>query len=349
MCLIVYSPGSEEIDFDEEHFDNAWSSNPHGVGFMWTEDGRVRTKKTRDRAKGKRLFKRLKDKVNLGIHFRFRTSGATDINNVHPFQILTKEEDGIDLFMMHNGVLSVHEPKAQFSDTWHFARNYLRPILKHNWEFLLTAEFDDLISPHIKGSKLLFVYANDKYEGEIIFNKKDGWDRKEGTWVSNQCFLTGSRYYGGYYGNDYCSTYDTYKMGNSSTNTEAATKKDDGVYTVQDLFNKEEIEENEHNKEYNFLNHKRSLHLEELEAEQKKLDIVQDLYSEINNVSEAKLEEILAFESEKVMLLIEVLKERGVWEDFGMELMDLMDEVQINITEYQNLLAGLSDDETNVA
>lgn len=336
MCLIVYKP-DEELDFTEEHFNNAWVSNPHGVGFMWTENGRVNIKKTRDKVKGLRLFKRLKHKRNFSMHFRFRTAGATDIHNVHPFQILRKDEDGIDLFLMHNGVLSVHEPKPQFSDTWHFAKNYLRPILKNNWEFILTPEFDDLISAHIKGSKLLFLYANDKFEGEIIFNKKDGKTRDNGTWVSNECFISTSRY--SYYGGEWDDKY-TYSRYDDYDRQFPIDKKEEKNLTPEELFEKE-FEESPVEGKANLviLNEKRTSHLEELRAELSKIDIIQDMYSQISNLSELKLEELITSKPDNIFLLLEFFRQRGSWEEFGMDLIDLEKDVEDTIKEYNQLLS----------
>jgi predicted glutamine amidotransferase len=52
-----------------------------------------------------RLFEDAKD-LNVYAHLRYKTKGATDLTNVHPFTVVSKKLDGIDVQFMHNGTLS---------------------------------------------------------------------------------------------------------------------------------------------------------------------------------------------------------------------------------------------------
>lgn len=352
MCLIVYSPGKEpeqKIDFTETDFACAWESNPHGVGFMWPEDGKIQIRKTQKKEKALKLFRALKDKPNLGIHFRYRTHGEKDISNVHPFQVLNLQEDGVDLWMMHNGVLSVYEAKKQFSDTWHFARNYLRPILKGDWNFIFTSEFDDLISPHIRGSKLLFIYANDKFEGHLIFNQKDGYLLNGDTWVSNKS------YYNNYYASAYWDTQSRWDNDGNYTHGCAAVTaggsriiggpKDDTFYskdgermlTAEDLFTEQEVTDEIAQYNLKLIEFKRRNELDDLQTSLTQLDIAAIVYEKIGRLSDTELEEYVRDKPDQLLLFLEVWKERHSFDDFGFEIMELTEDLENEIKKYDDL------------
>src|SRR5687767_12796862 len=96
MCLIVYKPSSENLDYDILR--RAHRDNPHGCGYLVRIDGKLYAEK------GLWSFKRLKRKLRgltryeLAVHFRFATHGPVVKENCHPFH-------GKQWSMVHNGIV----------------------------------------------------------------------------------------------------------------------------------------------------------------------------------------------------------------------------------------------------
>jgi hypothetical protein len=112
-----------------------------------------------------------------------KTHGHIDLINCHPYEILNYEEHGIDLWLMHNGILHT-DNKADItkSDTWHYINDYLRPMLIDNPDFAFHPSFNALISDHI-GSSNKFVIM-DNFGRQAVLNEPQGvyWG---GRWLSN--------------------------------------------------------------------------------------------------------------------------------------------------------------------
>ena len=181
MCIaIVQTPGSKRIDADVLR--TCYRNNPHGAGLAYIKDGKVVT------AKGYFSADRFVEKYNAAysryggspmlIHCRIATSGATDQNNCHPFQVA----DG-KLALIHNGILAptVAKPTAKRSDTAVFA------------QFLRDAELRQIPDPAALQSietiigtsnKIAFLDSNGAY---AIANEKQGhWIN--GVWYSNDTY-----------------------------------------------------------------------------------------------------------------------------------------------------------------
>ena len=79
--------------------------------------------------------------------------------NAHPYEVLNKAEHGIDLWMVHNGILSgVSADQKHMSDTWHFIRDTMRPMLASFPELLRNPAFIELVEDRIGASnKLVFM------------------------------------------------------------------------------------------------------------------------------------------------------------------------------------------------
>lgn len=216
MCLIAHFPkltGKVET-FKDRYFEDSWKRNSDGWGCMFPENGKVEVYRATEFDEALELYEKYKNKPNFAMHFRLGTSGTKDIHNVHPFQVLDKEENGIDLYMMHNGIISTIERKKSMCDTWHFVEHYLKPILKHDYTLLMKGEIEDLIESKIgRGSKLLFTYANDKYAGVHIIHEKQGdWLNKDEVWVSNKYSI--NEYTNTWNYKDYKSNYQGYCWSN---------------------------------------------------------------------------------------------------------------------------------------
>ena len=120
---------------------------------------------------------------DCAFHLRMRTHGDIDLLNCHPYEILNKAQHGLDLWLMHNGVLSTgNKADTTKSDTWHYIQNYLKPMLSGNPDFAFHPSFKALIEDHIGVSNKFVIMDN---EGrQTVINEGSGvyWG---GLWLSN--------------------------------------------------------------------------------------------------------------------------------------------------------------------
>ena len=120
---------------------------------------------------------------DCAFHLRMRTHGAIDLINCHPYEVLNRAEHGIDLWLMHNGILSTgNKANEKLSDTWHYINDYLKPMLAGNPDFAFHPAFQALIADHIGGSNKFVLMDN---EGRsVVINESAGvyW---AGLWLSN--------------------------------------------------------------------------------------------------------------------------------------------------------------------
>ena len=194
MCLIAKLP--EDIDFPEELLFNVYSGNNDGFGFMLFDSAKqkIRSKKFVPSKFSEVLegYKRAKDYgKEVAIHLRYGTSGRMDTRNAHPYKVLTKSAgDEVDLYMMHNGVMSLKEYNKSMSDTWHLVNYWLRPFLReHGYKTLYDPWFNGMLGNFIGvGSKLLFLDGNGKWT--MVNADKGNWDRLPGAWLSNTYTLS---------------------------------------------------------------------------------------------------------------------------------------------------------------
>jgi predicted glutamine amidotransferase len=186
MCLITYTPRKETIDYDK--MKTAMHVNPHGFGIVFAYEGVLRY--CRKPKEGFDYFveamKLVPDDAPVAIHFRMATHGDKGEDNQHPFPILTKDEHGIDLCMMHNGVIGgIHKNGSTKSDTLIYAEHILSPLLIKHPDLVDDPAFKLLVERDIgTGNKLLFLDGNGKC---TIYNPESGsFDKKhEDMWYSN--------------------------------------------------------------------------------------------------------------------------------------------------------------------
>lgn len=185
MCLLVEQYSN--TDFSKEFLTSVYQRNSDGIGVMWVEDQKLHYHKT--------LCKNLDEFLtfyNTHIkgkdccwHARMKTHGDIDMTNCHPYPVLGfEDEHDMPMLLMHNGVLFTGNDKDRSkSDTWHYIRDYIQPILRKNPGFLHTKEFKDLIERHIgSGNKFALMDASGK--PAVIFNKHAG-TYYQGAWLSN--------------------------------------------------------------------------------------------------------------------------------------------------------------------
>lgn len=193
MCLIIEREPNFEIPY--EKFKSAVINNPHGYGLSFPDDKGLTVFKTPDEPDPEKLYRlvneELKDKKLL-LHLRYTTVGETSMRNAHPFPILEKKSDGIDLRMAHNGTLSKYRPSGTSteSDTRVFVKTFVRPLFKRMVKamgpeevlqdtFLKTLLEDQLTS----ASVLTFL---DNNGNSLVCNETgNGGKREDGWYYSN--------------------------------------------------------------------------------------------------------------------------------------------------------------------
>ncbi len=188
MCLLAVAPRKAAIRRDL--LQNAYDHNSDGWGIMYAKDGRVIAHKEKSgMAEFYEYWDGLPDRPNIAVHFRFGTSGPRDGEGCHPFKILSKDDgDTIDLYMMHNGVLSGRYSGSELqSDTMEYCDDLTRqlrlaPALLRDKGWLYAQE-EVLGNPN----KVVFLEGNGRW---TYLNYDQGKkDEKTGVWYSNQYSL----------------------------------------------------------------------------------------------------------------------------------------------------------------
>lgn len=184
MCLLVTQNSTSPV------LSNDWlidfhSSNSDGVGVMFANEGELVIQKILPKSPQDFIefyHSNIKGK-NCAFHLRMKTHGDIDLENCHPYEVLNRADHGMDLWLMHNGILSTgNKADITKSDTWHYIRDFLRPMLIDNPEFAFHPSFSDIVGSHI-GSSNKFVLMDN--QGRIAtINQKAGvyW---AGLWLSN--------------------------------------------------------------------------------------------------------------------------------------------------------------------
>lgn len=173
MCLIIQRQPNVEIDFKD--FESAIHTNPDGYGLTWADGNRLQTVRSPEKPDPEDFYRiineELKD-VPVMVHLRFTTAGKTNLRNAHPFPVLEKNEDGIDLRMAHNGTIQKYKTIASKdeSDTRSFVKRFVRPLMKRmvkaiGPEELLKDEFTKkLLANEVPpGSVLSFIDSNGQF------------------------------------------------------------------------------------------------------------------------------------------------------------------------------------------
>lgn len=165
MCVIIEkTPGQT---FPAQKIKSACKTNRDGFGYMYVcpETNRIVVNKVLTSSaeeaaeKINQLFEELKN-LHVIFHLRYGTHGARSEANVHPFQVLNKEEHGRDVWMMHNGVINIKSSNPEDkdkSDTVIFMEYIVRPILAAAPDLLHTHAFHQLVGEYTSGSRLLFL------------------------------------------------------------------------------------------------------------------------------------------------------------------------------------------------
>jgi len=247
MCLIAYKPAG--IEFPSRLLLSTFARNRDGFGIMLSnEDDTIYLNKVQPTSSSEieKMLPAFKDR-NAAFHWRMKTHGHIDLENVHPYQILSKDEHGLDMYMMHNGVLScVNEVDSSKSDTWHFIEAFLRPLLAKDPDLVYDEKFQNILGDMIGTNNKFLIMRGDTKE-PIIINRTSGTSAEKygGCWLSNTYAFTDpsdksaytTRHLGGYsyradgrgsyYGqDDWGYDADDYKNDNMKEPTSEDTKED---------------------------------------------------------------------------------------------------------------------------
>lgn len=239
MCLIICRP-QKNIDsytLDKERILNAIESNNDGVGILYKKNNRVQVIKsleTDPETIYAMLEEHLKEADRLGVdflaHLRFKTHGRVSEENLHPFRINTTRRGG-PVFMMHNGVIRSNdrwEKDAEtkgLSDTYHFAKYVLGPMIKNNPRLIRNHQFRNLLSRDLGRTNRLALM--DK-SGDVFLIAADGGHSEGGLWFSNNNYFDS---FGRYAGNNaFGTSYGASVPSKKSVPTVATTtaKKEEG-------------------------------------------------------------------------------------------------------------------------
>lgn len=182
MCLLINHPANTA--FDEADIADFFDHNADGIGVMWAEEGVLyHTKQLPGNPHAAwKFYQEYCKGRECVIHFRMRTHGHTDLTNCHPYEVFG-DGSQMPLFMAHNGVLSTGNSKdTSKSDTWHYIRDYLHPLLSFNPELIYDARVVEILESHI-GSGNKFIFMN--HEGRISIVNERAFVKYKGAQLSN--------------------------------------------------------------------------------------------------------------------------------------------------------------------
>ncbi len=194
MCLAIYKPANAEVS--EEHLRNGFANHSDGAGFAWAADGKLHVVKGLfDVEEVIKQYELVKEYPCL-IHFRKATHGKIDKTNCHPFLF----NDG-KLALIHNGILSIKCTIDGLSDTAHFVKLVLEPMVKRNNVPINDGALQYLLSTSIGTDKMVIMDGDGN--AYVINEDKGKWEG--GVWYSNTSFSwnleefkrTSGTYYGG--------------------------------------------------------------------------------------------------------------------------------------------------------
>lgn len=213
MCVIIHRIPGQDLPF--EKLKSACIVNPDGFGVLIPDRGKLEMRRVYD-VNGNaadKLAKLFEDAKGLDVyaHLRFRTKGPKDLTNVHPFTVVNKKTDGVDVQFMHNGTLPDFGNDIA-CDSRAFTFEIVRPLYR-----MVAAKvgIDKALYDPLFG-KLLTKYAGpnsiftlvDSFGNNLIINKKQGFKFDWG-WASNEySFNRDHRDYG------YSTSYSQYKANN---------------------------------------------------------------------------------------------------------------------------------------
>lgn len=177
MCLAIYAPAGSNIP--KKNLTNGFETHSDGAGMAWAADGKLHIRK--GIFKVEELLEQY-DKVKQYpclIHFRKATSGKVDATNCHPFLF----NDG-KLALVHNGIISIKCNIEGLSDTAHFVKLVLEPLVKTYGVPINDGSLQYLLATSVGTDKLAIL----THEGLCYITNEDKGTWDGGVWYSNTSF-----------------------------------------------------------------------------------------------------------------------------------------------------------------
>jgi hypothetical protein len=184
MCLLI-TQSQHSPKLSDAWLTDFYDYNSDGVGVMTVVGSQLVIEKVlpKNAQQFIAFYREHIEGRDCAYHLRMRTHGNTDLENCHPYEVLNRDEHGLDLWLMHNGVLSTgNAADTTKSDTWHYIRDYLRPMLSSNPDYAFSQSFSDIVGTHIGASNKFVLMDN---LGRVaVVNRSSGvyWG---GLWLSN--------------------------------------------------------------------------------------------------------------------------------------------------------------------
>lgn len=184
MCLL-FKQTANNPSIPDIWLKNFYSKNPDGVGIMYFDDtGKIIVHKSlpKDENEFVEFYREHAEGKECLVHLRMKTHGDIDFENCHPYELFTDSE-GNKSYLMHNGVLfngNASDPSK--SDTWHFIREYLRPLMDIDPALLHHEVIQSLLEEAIGSNR--FGIIDEATQSMSIVNEQQGvyWG---GRWYSN--------------------------------------------------------------------------------------------------------------------------------------------------------------------
>lgn len=201
MCLLITHPKAASADPVHDEWLRDWyKSNRDGFGFMYADGGVLKVDKSLGTVENfiEAWRKHEAMGVDFACHLRMRTHGDTDLENCHPYQILGPET-GNEMWLMHNGILQYgNRADTTKSDTWHFIKDWLRPLLDPaqggNPKLAFKEPFIRMLESLIGSSNKFVIMDCDGDVATVNYGAGVTW---AGMWLSNRyawsCSDTGSK------------------------------------------------------------------------------------------------------------------------------------------------------------
>ena len=184
MCLLI-TQSTQSARLSDEWLEDFYDYNSDGVGVMYANNDQLVIEKVlpKNAHQFVAFYREHIEGKNCAFHLRMRTHGAIDLDNCHPYEVLNRAEHGLDLWLMHNGVLSTGNARdLTKSDTWHYIRDFLRPMLAHNPDYAFSESFAQIVGTHIGASNKFVLMDN---QGRMTTINRDSGVFWAGLWLSN--------------------------------------------------------------------------------------------------------------------------------------------------------------------
>jgi hypothetical protein len=247
MCLLITAPAGATLD--EEVLKDFTVRNNDGYGFMYVEDGVLKTlKRVGQPEKFVEDWNSLID-FERAIHLRMKTHGNIDEENCHPYIVYEADDKGPGIALMHNGILRTgNQTDTTKSDTWHFVHTFLKPILAIDRDLINVKAFQAMLKDFI-GYSNKFVLL-DSEGNMVVVGRESGLEWKD-MWFSNQYAWSPEKfgavekpkYYGGYQNNYQGASKSWEGTKNSSDTFCRGRDRYDSVYDGDDPVGAEDVPE----------------------------------------------------------------------------------------------------------